>query len=143
MTSDSWLGPEIPALREIAEFDQRYWKALAPETAGVSAEQMAAIMALYPMMKGAMDRLNREKVNLAGTPLATTLIVEGVKSKEQMEQQAESGGGGLGGMLARRVMKRNDNPRGTLFTAITETQEVAATVAASDLQIPDGFKEKQ
>jgi hypothetical protein len=143
MTADSWLGPEIPALKELAEFEQRYWKAIAPETAGVSAEQMAAIMALYPTMKAAMDRMNKEKVSLEGTPLATTLTVEGVKSKEQMEQQGQSSGGGLGGMLARKVMKRNDNPRGTIFTSISETQEVATTVPASDLQIPDGFKEKE
>jgi hypothetical protein len=143
MTTDSWLGPEIPALKELADFEQRYWKAIAPETAGVSAEQMAAIMALYPTLKQAMERMNKEKVNLEGTPLATTLTVEGVKSKEQMEQQDQSGGGGLGGMLARKVMKRNDNPRATIFTAITETQEVATTIAASDLQIPDGFKEKK
>lgn len=143
MTADSWLGPEIPALKELAEFEQRYWKAIAPETAGVSAEQMAAIMALYPTLMQAMERMNKEKVNLEGTALATTLTVEGVKSKEQMEQQGQSSGGGLGGMLARKVMKRNDNPRATIFTSITETQEVATTVPASDLQIPDGFKEKK
>ena len=143
MTTDSWLGPEIPALKELADFEQRYWKAIAPETAGVSAEQMAAIMAIYPTLKQAMDRMNKEKVDLEGTPLATTLTVEGVKSKEQMEQQDQSGGGGLGGMLARKVMKRNDNPRATILTSIIETQEVATTVAASDLQIPDGFKEKK
>ena len=143
MTADSWLGPEIPALKELGEFEQRYWKAIAPETAGVSAEQMAAIMALYPTLMQAMERMNKEKVNLEGTALATTLTVEGVKNKEQMEQQGQSSGGGLGGMLARKVMKRNDNPRATIFTSITETQEVATTVPASDLQIPDGFKEKK
>lgn len=143
MTTDTWLGPEIPALKELADFEQRYWTAIAPETAGVSAEQMAAIMALYPMMKQAVDRMNQEKLSMAGTPLATTLTVEGVKSKEQMAQPSESGGGGLGGMLARRVMKRNDNPRSTIFTAITETQDVATTVAPADLEIPAGFKEKK
>lgn len=143
MTTDSWLGPEIPALKELAEFEQRYWKAIAPETTGVSAQQMAAIMALYPMMKQAMERMNQEKVSMEGTPLATTLTVEGVKSKEQMEQQSQGGGGGLGGMLARRMMKRNDNPRSTIFTAISETQEVATTVAPSDLEVPAGFKEKK
>lgn len=143
LTTDSWLGPEIPALKEIVDFEQRYWKAVAPETAGVSAEQMAAMMALYPMLKGAMDRMNQEQVNVDGTPLATTMTVEGVKGQEQMAQQSGGGGSGLGGMLARRMMKRSDNPRSTIFTAISETQDVATTVAASDVQIPAEFKLKK
>ncbi len=104
---------------------------------------MAAIVALYPFLTQAMARMNSEKVNLDGTPLSTTITVEGVKSREQIEQQAQSGGAGLGGMLARRVMKRNDNPRSTIFTAISDTQEIATTVAASDLQIPADYKEKE
>ena len=144
MTTDSWLGPRIPALAEIASFEQRYWKALAPETTGVSAEQMAAMFALYPMIKQAMDRMRQENVELDGTPLATTMTFEGVKSKAQMEQQqGESGGGGLGGMLARRMMKRDTSQRATIFTAITETLEVATTVGPDDLQIPAGFKEQK
>lgn len=143
LTTDSWLGPEIPALKEIVEFEQRYWKAVAPEAAGVSAEQMAAMLALYPMLKGAMDRMNQEQVTLDGTPLATTMTVEGVKSTAQMEQQSGGGGGGLGGRLARRMMKRNDNPRSTILTAITETQDVATTVAPSDVEIPADFKLKR
>ena len=94
MTTDSWLGPDIPAMKELAEFEQRYWKAIAPETAGMSAEQMAAVMAMYPMIKQAVDRMNRENVKLDGTPLATTMTFEAVKSKEQMAQNQNSGGGG-------------------------------------------------
>ena len=143
MTTDSWLGPQIPALKEIADFEQRYWKALAPETTGVSAEQMAAMLAFYPMIRQAMERMNQENVKLEGTPLATTLTFDGVKSKEQMEQQGQSGGGGLGGILARKMMKRDEKPRATIFTAITETLDVATTVGPADLEIPAGFKEKK
>lgn len=144
LTTDSWVGPDLPALAEILQFEQRYWKAVAPEAAGVSAEQMAAMMALYPLLQNAMDRMNQEQVNVRGTTLASTMTVEGVKSQAEMEQQREgSGGGGLGGMLARRVMKRNDNPRSTIFTAITETEDIATTVADADVAIPDGFKLKK
>jgi hypothetical protein len=142
LTSDSWLGPEIPALRELAEFEMRYWKAIAPETAAVSAEQMAAAIAMYPMIKQAMDRLNQEKVNLKGTPLATTMTFEGVKSKAQVEEQKNSGGGGLSGMLARRMAKKSDSPRATIFTMASETLEVSTTVGAADMEIPAGFKLK-
>jgi hypothetical protein len=144
MTTNSWLGPQIPALKELADFEQRYWRAIAPEATGVSAEQMAAMMALYPMVKQAMDRMAKENVKLEGTPLATTMLFEAVKSKEQMAQQTDSGGGGgLGGMLARRMMKRDDKPRATILTVNSEMLEVATTVAPADLQIPAGFKEKK
>ncbi len=143
MTSDSWIGPEIPAMKELADFEQRYWKALAPEAAGVSAEQMAAIVAMFPLVKTAIERVNKENVNLAGTPLATVMTFESVKSKEQMQQQAESGGGGIGGMLARRIKRNDSNARATIFTATTETLEVATSVTPADLEIPAGFKEKK
>ncbi|HET7219421.1 MAG TPA: hypothetical protein VFJ02_15295 [Vicinamibacterales bacterium] len=143
VTMDSWLGPEIPALKELAEFEMKYWKAIAPETATISAEQMATVMAMYPLMKPAMDRLNQEKVNLKGTSLATTTTFEAVKSKAQIEEQNKnSGGGGLSGMLARKMMKKNDNPRATIFTANTETLEIATAVAAEDVAVPAGFKQK-
>jgi hypothetical protein len=144
VTADSWLAPEIPALKELAEFEMRYWKAIAPETATISAEQMAAVLAMYPMVKQAMDRLNQEKVSLKGTPLATTTTFEAVKSKAQIEEQSkQSGGGGLSGMLARRIAKKNDSPRATIFTINSETLEVGTSVAASDLDIPAGFKLKK
>jgi len=139
--SDLWLGPEIPAMKELADFELRYWKAIAPETAGVSAEQLAAVMAMYPMVKQGIDRLNREKVNLKGAPLLTVTTFEAVKGKEQMARENESSsGGGIGGLLARKMMKKEDKPRATIFTLTGETLEVSTSVAASDLEIPAGFK---
>ncbi len=143
LTSDSWLGPEIPEMKELAEFEMKYWKAIAPETALVSAEQMAAVAAMYPLIKPAMDRLNQEKGSLKGTPLATTMTFEGVKSKAQLEQQSkESSGSGLSGMLARKMMKKDDRPRATIFTMSNETLEIAKTVEAADIDVPAGFKVK-
>jgi len=90
-----------------------------------------------------MERLKSEGSKLQGTPLATTTVFEAVKSKEQMAQQTEQGsGGGLSGMLARKMMKRDDKPRATVFTLNHETLEVTPAVAADDLQIPAGFKQK-
>jgi hypothetical protein len=144
MTSNSWLSADIPALKELAEFEMRYWKAIAPETSGVSAEQMAALMAMYPMLKNAMERLRSESTKLEGTPLATTTVFETVKSKAQQAEQAEQkGGGGLGGMLARRMIKKDDKPRATLLTTTHEMLEVTPSVAAGELDIPAGFKEKK
>jgi hypothetical protein len=143
LTADSWLGPEIPEMKELAEFEMKYWKAIAPETALVSAEQMAAIAAMYPLIKPAIDRMNQEKGSLNGTPLATVMTFDAVKSKAQLEQQSkDSGGGGLSGMLARKMMKKDDRPRATIFTMTTETLEIAKNVEPADIDIPAGFKQK-
>jgi hypothetical protein len=145
MTSNSWMGPEIPAMKELADFEMRYWKAIAPEASGMSAEQMAAVMAMYPLLKNAMERLQSEGSRLEGTPLATTMVFESVRSKEQMAQQAPAGGGGggIGGMLAGRLMKRDRQARATVFTLNTETLEISQNVSTTDLEIPAGFKERK
>jgi hypothetical protein len=145
LTTDSWLGPEMPEMKELAEFELRYAKAIAPEAAGMSAEQMAAMVAMFPLLKQGMERMQQENVNLKGTPLASTMTAEAVKSKEQIAQESQDsgGGGGLGGMLARRVMKKETKPRATFVTINHETLELATSVAAADLEIPAGFKEKK
>jgi hypothetical protein len=148
MTADSWLGPQIAALKEVAAFDQRYWQQLAgPDAMGMSAEQMAMVMAMYPMVKQASERLAKEGSKLQGTPLATTTTFDAVKSKAQMAQQSESSGssGGVGGFLARKMAKKDDpsKARATIFTVISETQEVSTSVTAADTDIPADFKEKK
>ena len=144
VTSDMWLGPEIPAMRELAEFQLRYWKAIAPEAPGMSPEQLATVVAMYPLVKQAMDRLNREQVNMKGTPLLTMTTFDAVKSPDQMTKESESSsGGGLSGMLARKMMKKDkdEKPRVTIFTINGETLEIATSVSAGDLEIPAGFKQ--
>ena len=149
LTADTWFGPDIPALKELIEFDVRYAEKLyGADVMGLGAGQAAMIMAMYPMLKDASDRLKKEGAKLQGTPLMTTWTFEGVKSKAALEsetnQQKESGGGGIGGMLARKMAKKEPpKARVTVFTATNEYQEVATSVGAADLDIPAGFKEKK
>jgi len=151
MTMDSWLGPQIAALKELTDFDIRYWKQLqGSEMPGLSAEQLAAAMAMYPMMKPAMERMQKEAPKLQGTPLASTTTVEGVPSKEAAAQQTSSEApksvGGLGGLIARKMAKKDDSAaaggRAAIFTAEHEVQEIQTSVAADDVAIPAGFKQK-
>lgn len=150
MTVDEWLGPQIAALKELTDFDIKYWKALqGSETMGLSAEQLAAVMAMYPMMKPAMERMQKEAPKLQGTPLSSTTTVEGVKSKEAAAQQSSSDTpksvGGLGGLIARKMAKKDDSASGnraTVFTAEHELQEIQTSVASDDVAIPAGFKQK-
>ena len=148
---DSWLAKDIPALKEVQDFNLRYMQKLhGPLAAGASAEQMAAALAMYPMLKDAMARVNAEGAKADGTPIATTLKVEAVRSPEQMEQaseqEASSGGGGFGGMLARKMMKKKEDEgpkdRATIMTTTHEVLTLSTEVAAGDVAIPEGFKEK-
>jgi hypothetical protein len=146
MTTDSWLGPKIPAMKEVADFDLRYWQKVYGGDATLSAEQMGAILAMFPLVGKAQERMRQENVNLDGTPLATAVAFEGVKSQAQVaqeSQQTSSGGGGLGGMLARKVMRKDPKPRATIFTTQIEVQEISTSVAPADLELPAGFKEKK
>jgi hypothetical protein len=149
MTADTWFGPEIAALKELSDFEMRYFKALyGDEMFGMAADQMAMVMALYPALGKAGARLKQEGDKLKGTALATTTTFEIVKTAEQVEEetkaQESSGGGGISGMLARRIAKKEPpRPRALVFTLNHEFQEVATTVPATDVEIPAGFKEKK
>ncbi|MBA2260104.1 MAG: hypothetical protein H0W18_14515, partial [Acidobacteria bacterium] len=61
MTADSWHGPEIAALKELSDFDMRYYTKLYGTTAmGLAVEQMAMVTAMYPGLKAASERLKLE-----------------------------------------------------------------------------------
>jgi hypothetical protein len=146
MTNDMWMAPAIPELKEIGDFELRYWKALQ-EGSGVpsmSPEQLAQIMAAYPLFGKAMERMQKDRDKLTGTAIDTTTTLETVKGKEDTTQaQSSGGGGGLGGMLSRKLMKKESKPRSTIFTSRTQYLEISKSVAASDLAIPADFKEKK
>jgi hypothetical protein len=164
LTSDIWMTPAIKAMKEVADFDLRYAKALAgPMIAGASPDQMAAAMAMYPMMKDAIARMRAENVKMDGTAVQTTTRIDAVQSAEQQaaaqqqqqDQQQSSGSssGGVGGLLGglgRRMANRgnSNNPpqtpgRATFMTITSEILSVATAVADADLAVPAGFKESK
>jgi hypothetical protein len=86
-------------------------------------------VAMYPMLQGAMDRMQKENVNRDGTAVLTVLKVEAVKNPEQASAMNEpdpapAGLGGIGGRLARRVMRKDKD------------QNDAATGVPSPLRAP-------
>jgi hypothetical protein len=158
LTSDMWIAPKIAAMKEISDFDVRYAQKLYGTTmAGLSAEDMAAALALYPTMKEAVARMNAEGVKMDGTPVLTTLTFDAVKSAEQMAQEAKepdddtklspSGGvGGLMGGLAKKMAKKKtegeSKPRATFMTGTTEVLKVTTDISAQDVAVPSGFQQK-
>jgi hypothetical protein len=157
LTSDMWMGPKIAAMKEIPEFEQRYWRKLQGSAMpGASAEDMAAAMAMYPMMKDAIGKMNTENVKLDGTPIQTTTTIDAVKSAADMAAAQQSGdeakpapSGGLGGMLgglAKKKLEKKDegdakSNRSTFMTSTSELIKVTTDVAAADVAVPAGFKE--
>jgi hypothetical protein len=148
-----WLAPKIAAMKEIVDFDVRYAQKLyGGMVAGASAEQMAAAMAMYPMMKQAMGRMTTEGAKLDGTAIMTTMTMDAVKSEADMAQQpaeekpAPGLGGLLGGFAKKNAAKKSDdgsNARTTFMTSTNELLKVATAVSATDLDVPAGFKENK
>ena len=165
ITSDMWLVPTIKAMKEVTDFDIRYAQQLyGSMMGGVSAQQMAAALAMYPMLKQGLTKMSAEASKMDGTAILTTTTMDAVKSAEQMQQEAKSsaqddtdakpqGGvsGAVGGFLARRMKKNNDDAskegkdkaRATFMTSTHEVMKVATDVAPADLAIPAGFKESK
>lgn len=145
LTSDMWLAPRgglIGALDEIGAFDRRYAEKVYGLSGTMSADQLAALIAMHPGFQQAQERLASEGAKLGGTALMTTVTLESVKNPEQ---QASSGGEGIGGM-AGRLMRRNREKPGQktrVFASTSETLSIATSVDEADLAIPAGFKEKR
>ena len=162
MTTELWLTPDIPAMKDVRDFDMRYAKALyGPMIADISAEQMASAMAMYPMMKPALSRMTAEGSRIQGTPILTTVTMDAVKSEEQIAQEAKQSqesrpqekspatvSGLLGGFAKRAAAKKMGadepaKPRTTFMTTTTEVLKVVTDVSAADVAVPAGFSENR
>lgn len=161
MTTHLWLGPNIPAVKEIEDFDQRYAKAMDLMSGMGSAEQMAMISAMYPGMKDMIGKMQAENVNMKGTAILTEMTVETIKTQAQISaekdraqsQEGEATGvssvRGIGGLLGRRLAKKKESEpagskdRATLMTTTHELLKIETSVSDADVAIPAGFKEKK
>lgn len=160
LTSHIWLAPDIPALKEIAEFDLRYAQALGGLFGLGAADQMAMATAMYPGMKDMIGKMQAENVNMQGAQILTQTILESVPNPAQAsrepEGESESTGGlssvrGIGGMLGRRIGRKKApageegkaKGRSTIMTFNREVLRVSTDVSSADLEIPAGFKEKK
>ncbi len=161
MTSDMWLAPKIAAMKEVLDFDMRYAQKLyGTMIAGVSAEQMAAAMAMYPMMKQALGKMSAEGGRIEGTPIQTTTTMDVVKSADEIAQEAKAGdndsksaaSGGVGGLLggfAKKMAQKKaggddaNKERATVMTVTNEVLKVVTDVPAAEVSVPAGFKESR
>jgi hypothetical protein len=170
MTIDTWLAKEVD-LKEIADFERRYWEKLAgPMLAGVDpqqVQQMATAIAMYPGLKEAFARLSKE--DFGGTAIQTSTSVDAVRSAEDMKKEAANSssgsaasknepppptsiGGAIGGFMRRRQQQQEekaaakpdaDPSRVNIMTINNEVLKIAKDVTAADVALPAGFKENK
>jgi hypothetical protein len=159
MIVDTWLTKAV-SLKEIADFDRRYFEKLAGPVSAADAQQMATAMAMFPGLKEAFARLSRE--DFGGTAMQSTTTIDAVKSAEQMKEQQSAAassdsassnpaslGGAIGGFMRRRQQQQQVPPpdanpaRSTFMTMNNEVLKIAASVTAADVAMPEGFKERK
>jgi len=92
-------------------------------------------------------RAESEKVNMEGTPLASGLTITLWKSAAQVaeaQKQSEGMGGGLSGLLAKKLTKQGDpsDPRSDVLTSTSEMLNIAPDAGPADVAMPAGYKLK-
>jgi hypothetical protein len=158
ITTEMWMAPKIAAMQEVFDFEMQYAQKLyGPMIAGASPQDMAAVTALYPGIRPALERMTVETGKIEGTPILGIVKIEGVKSAEQFAQEQKrraddsrpnmaAGVGGLLGGLARRAAQNKvegePSQRATVMTTTNEVLKVTTQVSATDVAIPAGFKEQ-
>jgi hypothetical protein len=146
MTSNVWMAPRIPALDEMHDFNMKFVKAVYGDLfSGANPQQMGALSAMIPGITSLMERMATETRKLDGTAVSSTTVIESVKSAEQLKNAAAAppAGGGIGGMIARRMSRGSTEPRTKVMTSSSETLTIAAAASAEDVAIPAGFTEKK
>ena len=143
MSNTMWLASRVPALEEVQAFNLKFYKAVFGGVfGGIDMQQMNAATVFLPGLGTLMERMAAERGKLQGTPLASTMVFDGVKSAEQMKSAPPATGGGLGGMLARRVNRGASQQRTTALTTTSETLSIDPTATDADVALPAGFKLK-
>jgi hypothetical protein len=144
LTDDAWIGPQIAAKRELADFEMRYMKKLYGEAYMAGMQQAMAAMAATPAFAKAMKTFNSKQGALDGTPIRSKMTFESVTGKEQTADQQQQSGGGLGGLLG-RVRNRNRSQdsgpqRNSMFDSSNELLKASTSASAADVAVPDDFR---
>lgn len=147
LTADMWMGPKIAASREIAQFNEKYFRAVYGD-ALAEMQQMAVLMATQPAFAKAMKEFAKKRNAFDGEAIRTTLRFETVAAPgAKGEEEEESSGGVVGGLLNRAMKKRQESKgeaqqpgRAKLFESVTEV--LRAENSASGVELPGGFKQR-
>ncbi len=144
MTNNLWMAPHIAAMDELQEFNMKFIKAVYGEMfSGLSPQQAGPMSSMVPGLASLMTRMATETRKIQGSPVASTMVIESVKSAEQLKNTtAATPSSGLSGMLAKRMGRGSSEPRSKVMTSANETLTIGTAATAEDVAIPAGFKLK-
>jgi hypothetical protein len=148
--ADMWIGPRIKEMKEIGDFERRYFSKLyGKEFGAADMQQMAMLIATNPMFAKAAKAFADKRSSFDGTPIRTILTFEGVAGTEQQANNDEGGaptgiGSAIGGLMKRARHRDADSgpQHSTLFDSTSEILKASATATAADVAIPAGFTQK-
>lgn len=146
LKADMWMGPKIPAVREVNDFNQKYFKQLYGDSLA-EMQQMALLMATNPAFGKAMKEFAKKRTAFEGDAVRTTLTFDAVAAPGQKSEDEGAAAEGLGGLLGRAMKKRQSKGeetqapgRSRLFSSTAEV--LAASGNAGEVALPAGFKQK-
>lgn len=166
MTNDMWMAANAPSTKDLMEFERKYAEKLyGPVVVGASAQDMATVMAMYPQIKPALDKMRAEGTKIEGTAILTEMRTESVPPGTANQpskalppptaQEEPKKKGGLGGMLgglkkiAEESEKNNKNngeakpERAIIMTMTMEMLKLTSDVDAGSVAIPAGFTQQK
>lgn len=161
LTSDMWMGPRVPAMRELADFERRFAEKVYGPQFVAETRTLAAAFAATPAFGKAMKTFSEKRSSFEGTPIRTNMKFETVAGSEQpKDQQAKSddsqpssaGAAMLGGLMNRMKQRKQEKSadsaekpvpgRAELFTSTTELHSAKSSASAADVAIPAGFRQR-
>ncbi|MDQ6800984.1 MAG: hypothetical protein M3041_09125 [Acidobacteriota bacterium] len=149
MTSDMWMGPRVPAMRELADFERRFLQKVYGDALIGDMQQMAAMVAATPAFAKAMKAFNDRQSKFEGTAIRTKMTFEsvaGTNPDSSSQSQSSSPAGAIGGLLGRMKQRRQKDEsgatRGTMLDSNHELLKASTSASADAVAIPAGFKLK-
>ena len=148
LTADMWMGPHVAAMREISDFDQRYYaKLYGPLFGAAEMQQMAVLMATNPTFAKAMKAFSQKRSSMEGTAIRTNLSFETVAGKDQPADEDSGSASPLGGLMRRMQQRRQekngeDPARSRLFDSTVELLKATGAANGSDVTVPAGFTQR-
>ncbi len=148
LTSDMWIGPRVPAMRELVEFEQKFVRKVYGESFMAEMRQAAAMFAATPAFGKAMKTLEQKQGSIDGTAIRTKTTFESVVGKDQQtdQQQPASPAASIGGLLGRMKQRRQSDQSGaqrsTMLDSSHEVLKATTSASAADVAMPAGFRQR-
>jgi hypothetical protein len=145
LTSDMWMGPRIPAMKELADFQRRFPTKVYGDAMFEDMRQAAAMMAATPAFAKAMKAFNDKQSKFDGTSIRTKMTFETVAGTDPSTQQQANPPSTLGGILGRMHRQKSDQSgpqHDTMFDSNHELLKASMSASADAVAMPAGFKQK-